>query len=122
MGGSIYRGTIKWFDSRPEKNYGFVVCEGFADSSESCPIYGEEFFFHYNDGEFLAVGEEGATFSGLHYELTFGGTRVLSHPKPGDTIVFQLGVGRNGKKKALPWGYRNQYQRPERSRPYAEAR
>lgn len=40
------RGTVKWFDGRDGKRYGFILLPS-----------GEEIFFHFNDGELIQEGD-----------------------------------------------------------------
>mgnify|MGYP001613302669 CR=1 FL=1 len=37
-------GTVKWFDAREGKRFGFIKLES-----------GEELFFHFNDGQYIEV-------------------------------------------------------------------
>ncbi len=82
-------GTVKWFDSREEKRYGFIVRDT-----------GGEIFFHLNDGRGFGMGEERPVFS--------EGVRLSHIPLPGDRVAFAIGHGTKGEK-ASPWGFEAQY-------------
>ncbi len=75
MATAIEQGTVKFFDVREPKRFGFLKLES-----------GEEIFFHYHD---QVVGGRS-----LGWEQTF--------PKPGDVIFFVRSNGQRGTK-ASPW-------------------
>ncbi|NMB70094.1 cold shock domain-containing protein [candidate division WWE3 bacterium] len=87
----MYTGTVKFFDSRPEKRFGFIVPDRL----------GPEIFFHLNDGQKVKAGR-------IQPEFDANSTpeRV---PLKGDRVVFNIGTGSKGPK-AIPWGYESEYQ------------
>lgn len=86
-------GTVKFFDSRRDKRFGFIRLES-----------GEEIFFHYNDGEFIEAGNNSPKFSGKTTIVLNRKVRHLPDPRKGDILVFERDDGRKGPK-ASPWGY-----------------
>lgn len=99
-------GTVKWFDAREGKQFGFIKLE-----SE------EEIFFHYNDGSGIEICFNAKRlpqralyepyFVGQNTWVTKDGkSHRLKHPQQGDILVFQRSPGQVGKgDKAKPWGY-----------------
>ena len=69
-------GTVKFFDNRDNKRFGFITVEG-----------GGEIFFHFNDGE------------------NAEGSKLEVEPKKGDTVVFRRKTSGKGPK-AAPWGFK----------------
>lgn len=98
----LFRGKVKFFDSRPDKRYGFAVCEGYVNGT-ACPDVGKEFFFHFNDGEFM-VARSKPEFVGKKTVSDDKGSHQLRDPRPDDTIVFSQLVGKKGYK-ASPWSF-----------------
>ena len=94
-------GTVKFFDSRDSKRFGFIRKES-----------GEEVFFHFNDGQCIVPG---------NFEPRFEEGRVEREPRKGDVIVFNQQPARKGNK-ACPWGYANDYEQAKRDcRPVHDA-
>lgn len=104
----MFKGRVKFFDSREEKRFGFVVLEGFVDGSP-CSYYEGEFFFHFGDSEFIIAGGKEPCFSGKHSKVSQGKSRILRDPQKDDIIVFKLTSGTKGKK-CSPWGFIGQYE------------
>jgi len=93
------RGTVKFFDSRDNKRFGFIRLES-----------GEEIFFHFNDGEHFTNDGEDPVFTGSGERTGKDRQRyVLRDPKKGDELVFERGLGSEDRDKACPWGYGNTY-------------
>lgn len=88
-------GTVKFFDSRNNKRYGFIVVDG-----------GGEIFFHYNDG-----GNFGVTYNLGDPMVSFVGGKLGTEPKKGDRVVFDIVPGSKGRSKAFPWGFMAAYNR-----------
>ncbi|QQG42261.1 MAG: cold shock domain-containing protein [Candidatus Woesebacteria bacterium] len=90
-------GTVKWFDAREGKKFGFVTAED-----------GKEIFFHYNDGRPIQVNvtKRRVEFSDQPTFQTKDGVRRLRDPKPGDKIVFVRTQGYKGDK-ASPWSFKS---------------
>ncbi len=100
--GGLFRGKVKFFDSRPDKRYGFAICEGYVDGTD-CPDVGIEIFFHFNDGEFMVARSE-PEFIGKKTISNGRGTAQLRDPHPDDIIVFfQIAAKKGGK--ASPWSF-----------------
>jgi cold shock CspA family protein len=77
-------GIVKFFDERAGNRYGFIrVCDNDGKETE------DEVFFHYNDGN----------------PNDPNNPLPLPIPRPGDSIVFCLIYGKEGKPKACPWKY-----------------
>ncbi len=89
-------GTIKFFDSRNNKRYGFIAVDG-----------GGEIFFHYNDGQNF----DGQNFGVTHGDqvVKFVGGRLGAEPKKGDRVMFDIVPGSKGRQKASPWGFADAY-------------
>ena len=92
-------GTVKWFDTREGKKFGFVTDED-----------GKEIFFHFNDGRLIRVNvtKRRPEFSDEPTFKTKEGIRRLRDPKPGDQIVFTRTQGYKGDK-ASPWCFKSIY-------------
>lgn len=87
-------GTVKFFDSRDNKRFGFIAVDG-----------GGEIFFHFNDGENIEAGGD---------EPRFCGGKLNREPKKGDVIVFECNSGYKGQgPKAAPWGFERDHRRVE---------
>lgn len=91
------RGTVKFFDSRDNKRFGFIRLES-----------GEETFFHFNDGERITSGQSKPEFGGSTWVGKDGKRYQLAAPKQGDGLVFRRADGSKGDK-ACPWGYAETY-------------
>lgn len=102
-------GTIKFFDSRNNKRYGFIAVDG-----------GGEIFFHYNDGQNF----DGQNFGVTHGDqvVKFVGGRLGAEPKKGDRVMFDIVPGSKGRQKASPWGFENEYERAYNRRANAHRR
>lgn len=74
-------GVVKYFDGRSGKEFGFLIISG----SET------EIFFHRNDGR-LNLNRPHETDS-----------RPSREPLAGDTLIFKVHTGKNGKIRAYPW-------------------
>lgn len=107
----MYKGIVKFFDSRDGKQYGFLVVDD--ELADGTPSYrgGEEIFFHFNDGEFIVAGGKEPRFNGQHKRQTSQGTRVLRIPEKDDVIVFSTRSGRDNRIKASPWSFLSLYER-----------
>ncbi len=95
-------GTVKFFDSRDNKRYGFISVEG-----------GEEIFFHFNDGQpFMAIADRDEPIFGGKFgqKLQEIFSIPARDPRPGDKIFFIRCRGRKGYK-ACPWGFAEDYER-----------
>ena len=77
-------GTVKFFDSRDNKRYGFIVVDG-----------GGEIFFHFNDGENITTNKT---------KPSFCAGKVKRDPVKGDRIIFERRPGSKGAK-ASPWAF-----------------
>ena len=86
-------GSVKFFDSRDNKRFGFLRLES-----------GEEIFFHFNDGENIEAGEN---------EPLFCGGKMKREPKKGDRLVFNRNFGHKGPV-AAPWGFTEDYERAKK--------
>ena len=85
-------GTVKFFDSRDNKRFGFIRKEN-----------GQEVFFHLND--FGPLSLDNATG-----DIEFGRNGAASRmPSKGDVLVFSEAPGRKGPK-ASPWAFVDQYE------------
>ena len=83
-------GIVKFFDSRPEKRFGFVI----EDKTNN------EIFFHLNDGQKIYAGK---------VEPEFDPNRRLDRtPQKGDRLVFNTAMGSKGIK-ACPWGFEDEF-------------
>lgn len=85
-------GTVKFFDSRDNKRFGFIAVDG-----------GGEIFFHFNDGENIEASGD---------EPRFCGGKLNREPKKGDVVVFERKSGYKGAK-AAPWGFERNHRRAE---------
>lgn len=94
-------GTVKFFDARETKRFGFLRLES-----------GEEIFFHFNDGQFIVAGGSYPEFSGKATIVRDGKTKRLRDPKVDDKLVFRRSMGSKGDK-AAPWGYLTQWEATE---------
>lgn len=90
-------GTVKFFDGRPEKRFGFIRTEG-----------GVEIFFHFNDGRPIVAGKKAPEFSEEPVIKRGGKTYQLREPKRDDQLVFTRTQGYRGDK-ASPWGFKANY-------------
>jgi len=89
----IETGIVKFFDSRDNKRYGFIVLDS-----------GEEIFFHYNDGRI-----PGANICGLDWYMpNIDSETVLDYPKAGDRLFFERSKAKKGPK-ASPWTSQEYY-------------
>jgi len=95
-------GTVKFFDSRDSKRFGFIRKES-----------GEEVFFHFNDGQCIVPG---------NFEPRFEEGRIVHEPRKGDIVIFSEQPARKGNK-ASPWGYADDYEQAKKEcRPVHDAR
>ena len=86
------RGIVKFFDSRAEKRFGFILLPS-----------GEEVFFHFNDGAPVEVGVDGPTIN----------TRLRNRePNKGDALLFERSKNRKGAK-AAPWCFAEDWELAE---------
>lgn len=83
------KGTVKFFDSRDNKRFGFIRLES-----------GEEIFFHANDGRKTEA-------KGI--EVKFIDEPISGLPKVGNELVFERTVGGDGRPKASPWCWAGVY-------------
>ncbi len=104
----MFKGVVKWFDARDGKKFGFVVCEGYLNGTE-CPDVGKEFFFHFNDGEFIVAGGSKPEFVGKKTIRSSKGIHQLRDPHPDDILVFTQSLGKQGYK-ASPWTFVSRYE------------
>lgn len=95
------QGVVKFFDSRKEKRYGFLILED-----------GTEIFFHFNDGQIILPGEEEPEFSGKSTMVIKGKPMGLRDPQKDDKIVFHRSPGYKGDK-ASPWDYLSHVERAQ---------
>src|SRR5688572_25605627 len=86
------RGIVKFFDSRPEKRFGFILLPS-----------QEEVFFHFNDGAPVEVGAAGPTINT---------TLRNREPHKGDALFFQRSKNQKGAK-AAPWCFAEDWERVE---------
>lgn len=92
----MLHGTVKWFDSRPEKRFGFITLQdGMA-----------EVFFHLNDGRRIKAGRLDPMF--------VDGERLERIPQQGDRVVFTSTSAPKGPK-ASAWGFEDDYVRAQRA-------
>lgn len=89
-------GKVLWFNK--DKRYGFVKSE----------LNGEEYFFHFSDGEFIIPGKRAPTFSGQAQMIISSQSYCLRDPQRDDLIKFDLMSAPKGWK-AKPWGYQSHY-------------
>lgn len=90
---TLERGKVKFFDSRDEKRFGFLLLPS-----------GEEVFFHFNDGGPVEAGPTQPLFR----------TQLRPRePRKGDTLVFLRSSNRKGPK-AAPWGFVDEYEQAEK--------
>jgi hypothetical protein len=95
----MLRGTVKFFDDRPGKRYGFIVREDGKG----------EIFFHFNDGQFMEMGVEEPKFTGTSSKVKGGRTYRLRDPQLDEVLVFQIDSGRDERIKASPWCFASSY-------------
>jgi len=95
---TIETGKVKFFDTRPDKRYGFILVDGGT----------EQLFFHYNDGQFLIAGKTQPKFSDKATVVSQGKTYRMGDPKQDDLIVFERADGLKGDK-ACPWDFKSRY-------------
>jgi hypothetical protein len=87
----MQKGTVKFFDTRDDKLFGFVRTE-----------QGEEFFFHFSGGRELDTYDEQPDFSRRRLDRS-------RFPKKGDQMVFILGdPGYKGERVGL-WSFAEDY-------------
>ena len=91
-------GTVKFFDARPEKRFGFIVVDGSS----------EEIFFYYNDWNWIVAGKKKPEFN-ADYKIPSRPTAKPKEPQKGDRIAFQRMTGSRGAK-AAPWMHEGMYQ------------
>ncbi len=97
------KGPVKFFDSRPERRFGFIRLET-----------GGDLFFHFNDGQIIVPGGSEPEFSGKSMTTDKQGRQCgLRDPRIGDILVYQRSSGSQGPK-AYPWGYQSQWEAMER--------
>jgi 'Cold-shock' DNA-binding domain len=95
----MLRGTVKFFDARPGKKFGFIIREDGRD----------EIFFHYNDGQLMEMWVEEPRFTGTSTVVRRGQTSRLREPQKDDVLVFQVDSGRSERIKASPWCFASVY-------------
>jgi|GEM_PF-5936592 cold shock CspA family protein len=88
-------GTVKWFDNRDNKRFGFIT----PDEP------GPEIFFHYNGFRWFEARDGNVEFT----ELT-PDARQPRFPKQFDRVVFTRGRGSKGPI-AQPWGYQRYHEK-----------
>ena len=81
-------GKVKFFDTRPDKRYGFILVDGGT----------EQLFFHYNDGQFLIAGKTQPKFSDKATVVSQGKTYRMGDPKQDDLVVFERADGLEGRQ------------------------
>lgn len=89
-------GIVKFFDSRSEKRFGFILRDGEQD-----------LFFHFNDGVFPEIDP-------YTHEVSLNEKNVLSgkhlpDPKKGDELVFYTNSSGWRGEKASPWTFKKNY-------------
>lgn len=91
MQNNVEFGIVKFFNV--EKKFGFIVAES-----------GEEIFFHLGDGEVVFDDQDSdqPAWAGWNKKMT-------RNPQKGDEVVFLHQSGKQGKSKACPWGFTNEY-------------
>lgn len=85
------RGVIKFFDSRKEKRFGFILLPS-----------GDEIFFHFNEGRAVKVGLETPSLMAA----------PAREPAKGDILLFERSKNRKGDK-AAPWCFASDWKRAE---------
>ncbi len=85
-------GTVKFFDSRKDKMYGFI------STGDGSP----DIWFHFNDLRMLEAQDEGVVF------INETPTNLVL-PQIGESVVFERAAGKGGKPKACPWNYYRHY-------------
>jgi hypothetical protein len=91
-------GTVKFFDARPEKRFGFMVVDGRS----------EEIFFHYNDWNWIVAGKQKPEFD-PSFRIAAGPNARPKEPQKGDRIAFHRTLSNHGYK-ASPWMHESMYQ------------
>lgn len=89
-GKQVEEAEVVWFDSRPDKLYGFAsVCNGDTN---------EEIFFHLNNQKNVDIDLDAeSVFFVKQIEALF------RYPHVGDQILFVRTPGAKGRPKASPW-------------------
>lgn len=92
MKNNVEFGEVKFFN--PEKKFGFITAEN-----------GEEIFFHLGDGEVVFDDQDSdqPAWAGWNKKMT----RI---PQKADRVVFLRQSGKQGKYKACPWGFTDEYE------------
>lgn len=91
-------GIVKFFDSRSEKRFGFIIQDGMQD-----------LFFHFNDGVFPEI--DPYTHEVLLKEKIVRNGEHLPDPKKGDELVFRINQYGFRGDKASPWTTKELYDR-----------
>lgn len=95
------KGTVKFFDERPDKNYGFITLES-----------GEEIFFHL-DGRFTVTIDPNSITPVFNSRMSKDERRV---PKKGERICCTKKSGAETKRvRADPWCFADDWERIEKN-------
>lgn len=105
----LEHGIVKFFDGRQGKEYGFLTVLNRV--SKETP---EEIFFHFNDGEFVEIVEDGDDIEFVGRVFPGNGMHMW-HPRVGDSLAFLRAPGRDGREKASPWTYDEAYDKRVRA-------
>jgi cold shock CspA family protein len=89
----MYVGIVKYFNGRE----GF----GFLDLPE-----GGELYFHRDDWHPVGTSENRVTF---YLPSSRAGQKWAVRPAVRDKVVFERGVGRDGRERAKPWCFFYEY-------------
>jgi cold shock CspA family protein len=86
----MQRGTVKFFNNRDDKLYGFIIPDNQSD----------DVFFHFNNGKIVEAGATGPA-------LKDGDLRM---PRKGDYLVFEVVASRKGPKVSV-WAFSSDWER-----------